>query len=263
MRGSFNLTPQPSSLVHQLCQGSGVGASAPTGQDFAERMGTWLSVADAIALRTTLLAISATKVAENTAASGSAQPSLAEALQHVRATLIKSIPTTEVAQPTRRRADHSAQGGAVLPAVPMEPNAEWALLVQRHGEQQRRIEMSVDALRAHARTVLSQTSTELAQLAALDAAMDKMLGGREQHVLASVPAFLKKRFEQLRRQATAEEAAANAEMPLGTVPHASKPLHPAWLMQLAAEFEQALLAELDLRLLPVAGMADALARAHP
>jgi hypothetical protein len=73
--------------------------------------------------------------------------------------------------------------------------------------------------------------------------MDQMLGGREQHLLSTVPAFLKKRFEQLRREAPAD-----------TDP-------PAWLTRLTAECQQALLAELDLRLQPIAGMAEALAQA--
>ena len=225
-----------------------MGAAAPAGQDFAERLGAWLSVADSISLRTALQAIPATKFAKASVAPNSAPPALAEELQRVRATLTKSITTVEATPSSRSRADHSAHGAVNAPPIPLDPAAEFAMLHQRYGEQQRRMEMSVDALRAHARQVLSQTSPELAQLAALDGVMDQMLGGREQHLLSTVPTFLKKRFELLRRQAVAE-----AEADLSRL--------PAWLVQLTAEFEQALLAELDLRLQPVAGMAEALAHA--
>lgn len=257
MRGSFNRSTHTSPLVRQLSEGSGIAAAAPAGQDFAERLGAWLSVADSITLRTALQAIAATKPVKPAAALGSAPSSLAEELLRVRATLTKSITTAEAALPSRGRADHSAHAAAPAPPIPLDPAAEFAMLHQRYGEQQRRMEMSVDALRAHARQVLSQTSQELAQLAALDGVMEKMLGGREQHLLSTVPSFLKKRFEQLRRQAAAE-AAANAETLFGAEPEASQQPQPAWLVQLAAEFEQALLAELDLRLQPIAGMADAL-----
>ncbi|WP_157694121.1 DUF3348 family protein [Hydrogenophaga crassostreae] len=241
--------------MRQLSEGSGVGAAAPSGQDFAERLGAWLSVADSITLRTALQAIpSAQKTRPAPSASIDPQ-SLAEELSRVRATLTQSITTVEPALPGRGRADHSSHGAVPAPVMPLDPAAEFAMLHQRYGEQQRRMEMSVDALRSHAREVLSQASPELAQLAALDGVMDKMLGGREQHLLSTVPAFLKKRFEHLRRQATAE-AAADAETLFGEVPNPSQ--QPTWLVQLAAEFEQALLAELDLRLQPIAGMAEAL-----
>ena len=259
MRGSFNRSTHPSALVRQLSEGSGVASAAPAGQDFAERLGAWLSVADAITLRNALQTIPATKAVKAVGDPHGGHPALAEALERVRSTLTKSITTAEAAQPSRGRADHSAHGASPAPMIPLDPTAEFAMLHQRYGEQQRRMEMSVDALRAHARQVLAQTSPELAQLAALDGVMDKMLGGREQHALSTVPAFLKKRFEQLRRQAAAEEA-ANADTLFGAGPESAQ-RQPAWLVQLTAEFEQALLAELDLRLLPIAGMVDALEQA--
>lgn len=257
MRGSFTSPFHRSALIRQLSEGSGIGAAAPAGQDFAERLGAWLSVADAITLRTALQIIPTTKPGKAAVAPNSARPALAEELQRVRAALTHSITTVEAALPSRGRADHSSHVAVAAPVIPLDPMAEFAMLHQRYGEQQRRMEMSVDALRAYARQVLSQTSPELAQLAALDGVMDKMLGGRAQHLLSTVPAFLKKRCEQLRRQGAAE-AAANAETLFGAEPDASQQPQPGWLVQLAAEFEQALLAELDLRLQPIAGMADAL-----
>jgi hypothetical protein len=261
LRGSFNRSTHPSPLVRQLGEESGFGAPAPSGQDFAERLGAWLSVADAIALRTALQTIPSTRPLRTVPVSSNTPASLAEELQRVRATLTKSITTVDAPPPPRGRADRSVHASTPAPVLPIDPSAEFAMLHQRYGEQQRRMEMSVDALRAHARQVLSQTSPELARLAALDGVVDKMLGGREQHVLSTVPAFLKKRFEQMRRQAAAEEA-ANAQTPLGAGPEPSTTQQSAWLVQLAAEFEQALLAELDLRLQPIAGMVDALEHAN-
>jgi hypothetical protein len=247
LRGSFNRSVHRSALVRLLSEGSGIGAAAPAGQDFAERLGGWLNVADAIELRAALQSLGsprARSVARPAAAVTLASTvSLDEELERVRATLTQSILSTEPAQPPRGRADRSAHAALAAPALPLDPAAEYAMLHQRYIDQQRRMEMSVDALRSHARERLAAASPELAQLAALDAVMDQMLGGREQHLLSTVPAFLKKRFEQLRREAPAD-----------TDP-------PAWLTRLTAECQQALLAELDLRLQPIAGMAEALAQA--
>ncbi|MBU4518864.1 MAG: DUF3348 domain-containing protein, partial [Gammaproteobacteria bacterium] len=108
----------------------------------------------------------------------------------------------------------------------------------RYQDQQRRLEMSVDALREHVRQTLAKGPPRLAQLAALDAVLGEMLGGREQRLLNNVPAFLKLRFTELRRQPlTAENN---------------------WLATFNTELEQTLLAELDHRLQPVAGMIESI-----
>ena len=67
--------------------------------------------------------------------------------------------------------------------------------------------------------------------------MDQMLGGREQRLLAGLPAFLKARFEHW-RQAEPE----------------------AWPAPFEQDLQHALLAELELRLQPLLGMVEALER---
>ena len=74
--------------------------------------------------------------------------------------------------------------------------------------------------------------------------LERMLGARAQQLLSSVPLLLKDRFEQLRRQQA------------GDTPDAPPP--GAWLDTFAGEFQEALRAELELRLQPVAGMIEAL-----
>ena len=106
------------------------------------------------------------------------------------------------------------------------------------------MELSVEALRGHVRQALAQATPELAQLAALDAAMEPLLAGREQRLLGSLPAFLKARFVALRQQA------ADLSDPA--------PDNLRWLQTFANEFEQTLLAELDLRLQPVIGLIESI-----
>jgi hypothetical protein len=147
-------------------------------------------------------------------------------LERVRATLTRSITTRD----PKHRPD------------PNDLDTEFALFHQRHQDQQRRMEMSVDALREHVRQTLAKGEPRLAQLAALDAVMDQMLGGREQRLLAGLPTHLKARFKALRQVAAASDT----------------PDDLRWLQGFEAELEQTLLAELEHRLQPVVGMIEAL-----
>nr|WP_291008979.1 DUF3348 family protein [Hydrogenophaga sp.] len=229
---SFKGSHASSALVRQLAGWLPEGVSAPR-QDVAERLGQWLNVNEAIALRTTQASVAAA----GTAAARRATPpvdqqalhtALQRELQRVRAVLIQSI--------TARDASHRSD--------PNELDIEWALFHQRLNDQQRRMELSVEALRGHVRQALGQSTPELAQLAALDAAMEPLLAGREQRLLGSLPAFLKARFVALRQQVAD---------PSDTAPD---DLH--WLQTFANEFEQTLLAELDLRLQPVIGLIESI-----
>lgn len=209
-------------LVRQLAGWWPVSAEATAPrQDLAERLGEWLNVADAIALNAVHQALPAVARAPRRAAAlpGARQAELVAELQRVRDTLSRSITT------------------APTPAVQPE-DTEFTPYHQRCLDQQRRMEMSIDALRAHLRQTLSATSPQLAQLAALDTTLDQMLGGREQRLLSGLPALLKQRFQQ-QRQA-----------------------HPdTWPALFEHDFQQALLAELEHRLQPVLGMIEALADA--
>jgi Protein of unknown function (DUF3348) len=111
----------------------------------------------------------------------------------------------------------------------------WTAWQRRHQELQRQMEQMVGALREHAREVLAQKSARLRQLATLDAALEQLLVRREQSLLPRVAALLQQRFKQLRSEAA-----------------------EGWQETFGREWRQALLAELDLRLEPVAGLIDAL-----
>lgn len=235
MRSPFN----SSGLVRQLAAGLPEGFPALTGgarQDLAERLGQWFSVADAIALRSAQPAIAAVgaraaqQPAPAAAALAASAAELGDELARLRATLARSI----AARDPRQRPD------------PADLDTAMALFHLRYQDQQRRMEMSVNALRDHVRQTLAKTSPRLAQLAALDTLLGERLGGREQRLLAGLPVFLKARFTTLRR------AQASAEAP------PPQPGVPGWLQGFETEFEQTLLAELDHRLLPVVGMIEAM-----
>lgn len=196
-------------------------AARAGGADFAQRLGDWLNVADAIALSSALPALEERRPALRGSA---ADQDLPAQLKSLRATLTASI----------RQHAQAGQGAA---------DTEFALYLQRYLDQQRRMELAIDALRDHARQTLARVSPELARLAMLDALMARLLDGREQQLLAAVPGFLRRRFEQLRRAAEKTEDSSNT----------------GWIDGFTRDFERVLLDELDLRLQAVSGLVEALA----
>ena len=106
------------------------------------------------------------------------------------------------------------------------PDADAALDRRRHLELQRTMEPRIGRLRDRTRQALAKASPRLARLAALDSAMEQAFAPREQKLLATLPALAERRL--------AETADAPADA-----------------------LRQVLLAELDLRLAPVAGLIEA------
>lgn len=227
MRSNFNRPALVRQLMGFLPEGAPALADAHR-QDLAERLGQWLNVADAITLSSAHPSIAAlgARATQQPASALAAAEVLPAELERVRATLTRSITTRD----PKHRPD------------PNDLDTEFALFHQRCQDQQRRMEMSVDALREHVRQTLAKGAPRLAQLAALDAVMDQMLGGREQRLLAGLPSHLKSRFKALRQAAAASET----------------PDDLRWLPRFEAELEQTLLAELEHRLQPVVGMIEAL-----
>lgn len=210
-----------SPLVRQLTAWQPEPDGAETARaDVTERLGQWLNVADAIALRSLHQALPSVKVKPRPR--GEALPAAAELqdeLLRVRQALERAI--------TRHDVDLCEH--------------EFALVHQHVLDLQRHMDMRIDALRDHVRSTLVKVSVPLAQLAALDAALQQLLGGREQHLLSTLPAFLKNRFARLRQ--TAESAA--------------EPQNPALFAVLNSELHTLLRAELDLRLQPVQALIEA------
>lgn len=105
---------------------------------------------------------------------------------------------------------------------------------------QQTMETEVTALRTQLRAVLAQRTPAQQRLAALDAVLARVVGAREQALLALLPSLLERHFTRLR------DAQADP--------------HTRWLPQFRDDMRQLLLAELDLRLQPVQGLLDALQR---
>jgi hypothetical protein len=108
------------------------------------------------------------------------------------------------------------------------------------------MEAAIGQLRSHTRETVVRHAPALRQIAALDGALERSLGEKERQSLAAIPPLLEKRFEQLRQAASA--AAAPADAP---------PRLEPWLQTFCQEMQAVLLAELDIRLEPAAGLIEA------
>ncbi len=212
-----------SPLVRQLAawQPDSDGAEPPRA-DVAERLGQWLNVADAIALSALHQTLPRVKLRPRTRGEALPPPAELQAdLQRVRQALERAI--------VRHDSDLCEH--------------EFALVHQHVLDLQRHMDMRIDALRDHVRHTLSAVSLPLAQLAALDQALQPLLGGREQHLLSTLPVHLKNRYARVR---PAADAAGAADAPPPSVSHT-----------LTAELHAMLRAELELRLQPVQALVDA------
>ena len=245
-------------------------------QTFAERLGEWLDFKDALALYSALN--SAAVGAPSRAAPAAA---LCGQLVQVRGELAAAVAAAGTTQP----------GGTnlalptPLPNAAPESAADFAPFHRYYLAHQRAMAAAVSPLRASARAVLAGQSAALRQLAVLDAVLDQALAAREASLLATVPVLLGKRFAHLyaahrrEREAAAPDVAGQAAPDAagqaatagaaatgeGAPGAGAPPDDPArwmqpggWLGRFCAEMQRVLLAELDLRLMPVAGLVAAL-----
>lgn len=129
---------------------------------------------------------------------------------------------------------------------------DFTLFRQRYLAMQRKMLATTGHLRGRLRDMLAQKNAPMAQLAAVDAVMERALSPREQMLLASVPGVLGKHFERLREAELKTLAEAQASE------SASTATPGAWLDVFRRDMQSVLLAELDVRFQPVEGLLAAL-----
>lgn len=127
--------------------------------------------------------------------------------------------------------------------------ADYAVFQQHYLATQRAMLTATGRLRGRLRDLLAGLSADTARLAELDALMEAVLSPREQALLAAVPALLGAHFERLR---LAAQPAAD-----GTPGAAAD----TWLNVFRKDMQGVLLAELDVRFLPLEALLAAL-RSH-
>lgn len=255
---SLRSTFGSSSLVRLLGEWAPVEPDA-AGMDVAERLSLWFGAFDAIRLQAAHQAIRAIEPPAAGARPDAARQrarSLAQDVERVRGALAHAIaqdPVQLAAGPGLRQ----AAGRVEPPTWGESPNladVTYALYQQRHAELQRQMDLMIAPLREHVRQAVVRAAPRLKPLAAIDAALQEALGGREQALLSAVSVLPERRFEQL-RAAHRERVAAQGEADEPATWRRSG----AWLHAFEADWRAALRAEVDLRLEPVQGLVEALA----
>ncbi len=168
-----------------------------------------------------------------------------------------------------------------LPAEALDASADFAIYRQRYLTLQQRMETAIGDLRGRLRAALARRSGQ-GRLAMLDAVMERVMGAREQALLANLPAVLEAHYQRLRQAeenalaqiaaADATEAAEAAQVPdthnAANAANAAERAESAgvavtitpgaWRRVFRRDMEDLLLAELDLRFQPVDGLVAAL-----
>jgi hypothetical protein len=222
-------------------------ADAPAaGQSLALQLSQWLDWTEAIALSTALKGQPA-HVPSRASASSAIDAEERESAR-VRAALTEAITdaTSAGGSATRRR-------GPGRPAIPdpVDASVAFAAYRRRYVTVQQTMETAIADLRGRLRAGLAARHGGMTKLAMVDAVMERVLGAREQSLLAAVPTMLEARFDHLRRAeetGLAEPAAGNT----------AGPAPGAWTSVFRNEMRSILLAELDIRFQPVEGLLAAL-----
>jgi len=250
MTSAFLHTDFSSSRLVRLLANFSAADATECRQDFTERLGQWLGIADTIRLSSVHNAISSKLP-------GPGEPREA---QSVAITCLQDeFVRVRLDQGNLIREGASNIGGAQTKAsLPQsgtvsEMAADYRSYHRYYLARQRDMESSIGRLRANIREALSSASSSLMKLAVLDSTFEELLCVRERELLSVVPVLLEKRFEQLSSTPLHMlDASALPDDSMSQMPSLEK-----WLQVFCDELQEILLAELDVRLLPAKGLIDA------
>lgn len=218
--------------------------------DFGERLGQWLDFSDAL----TLFSVLNTEAGSSTPIA-SANSDLPAQLARVRRNLSDSIHNDGVFS-TDSDTPARIPFPTPLPNATPESAADFSPYHRYYLAHQRDMNSAITALRANARKALAGQSTAGKKLADLDAAFEKFLSVRERNLLSNIPIMLGKRFDQ--RHAEHRAALADETANDGADDPTTWTQPGSWLEAFCHDARTVLLAELELRLKPVAGLIAAL-----
>nr|WP_242006744.1 DUF3348 family protein [Lysobacter ruishenii] len=224
----------PAPALHRLLARLGEVEAAPAAPSLTAQLSQWLEWTHAVALSSALDARPAAPTADATATLSFDGSECAR----VRAALVTVIVGDRAFASPQDAAAPSAAGNTDTPS----PDATF--FRQRHAALQQVMDADISHLRGRLRGLLTQQAPELAQLAAMDAVMERALGRQERALLSTLPEWLCRHFDRLHLAAAA-------------APDAISP-SARWLDVFRQDMQSLLLAELDLRLQPSEGLVAAL-----
>lgn len=203
---------------------------APSKSSLADRLSHWLDWTHAVALSTAL---------DGTHACDGGAPAFGSAEEQ------------ECARTRSALALAIAGDKAFTESSDARDSGDFTPFRQRYLALQRKMLATTGHLRGRLRDMLAQKNSAMAQLAAVDAVMERALSPREQMLLATAPRVLETHFERLREDERSALAEAQAQ---DDAPATSG----AWLDVFRRDMQSVLLAELDVRFQPVEGLLAAL-----
>lgn len=248
--------PGGQTLIRLLAHLTDAQAPEPA-PSLSGQLSHWLGWTDAIALSSALSGNPPAVPAAAARTAVSAGSDEAADSARVRAMLTDAI-----------REDRGSARGRRSPVRPLPPealdaSADFAIYRQRYLTLQQRMETAIGDLRGRLRAALARRPGQ-GRLAMLDAVMERVMGAREQALLANVPAVLEAHYQRLRQgeeNALAQAATASAadSIEKAEPAGAAATVTPgAWRRAFRRDMEDLLLAELDLRFQPVEGLVAAL-----
>ena len=226
--------------------------------DLGEQLGQWLELSDAMMLFSVL----DSKVGSPTSSARPSNSNLSAELLRLRGALSDAINNDGVF--------HAVSDGIPAPTAPRIPFPmptpkatakgvpDFTPFHRYYLAHQREMTAAITKLRANVRRALAATSGAGRQLAGLDTTFEKSLSAREHTLLANIPILLARSFEQRyaeHRTALPDDMTENANDPATWTQPGS------WLEAFCNDAKRVLLAELELRLKPVAGLIAALTNA--
>lgn len=221
-------------------------ASAGPGVSFAEKLGQWVDIAGAIALRAAHTACLPGPTSAAPSVSGMA---IGESCARLQAALENSI--------TRKGLPVTDRNRIELPSPKLELPVDLVTAYEPYRRyyqaHQRQLDLTIRTFRNKVRGLLGTASPALQQLANLDAALEGILSERETRLFSTVPSLLAQRFEHLFK--------LHQQRLLVTqqTDHPDLWMKPGgWLTRFCQELQTVLLAELEVRLQPVLGLIEAL-----
>ena len=224
----------------------GVAEVPEAKQSLGERLGHWLDFNDAMALFGALNG--AAQPASAKAPPVGDEATLREDFARVRGWLVEGISVDGVFNPGKARIKLPTPA----PQASAESAADFSPYHRYYLSHQREMTAAIGPLRVNARAALASLAPSGQRLAALDAVMEETLAPRERNLLGTIPLLLAKRFEQLvvaHRQGLAADVEDDP----------ARWLEPGgWLAAFCRDLQAVLLAEVDFRLQPVAGLIEAL-----
>ena len=214
---------------------------------FAEKLGTWIHFADAIALSEVHNARPASLGKLSPATKNRASVAASSEFERIQASLTESI--------NKSFAPKLGKTHIVLPVpqleLPLNLAAAYVPYRRFYEAHQRDMELRIQPLRTNVREALAQVSPQLRKFAELDALLEKILRERERQLLSTLPLILQKHFVRL--FADHQQTLADKDLidkPAGWIEEGG------WLARFCSDLQQLLLAELELRLQPTVGLIE-------